>query len=520
MGGWLSGPRWNRNSSTESVGNAIATCTGTDSRSQGSIRRRPTAASRRSIGRHTAASARQGEMLRAHADRVALGHRTRRSHERTGAARTSRRQRLAGRSGGGRHRRVERHRPGDRARAARARVAGGGVVALARSVSRPWPTSWTAWPWPATWATTTRCSGWWPTAVEWGGKLTVMVNNAGLGAFGLLHEIDPERSAEMMIRTNVLGVIYGMRAAGEQLVRQRSGGGIVNISSIVGEFPDPGGGAYAASKAAVDLLSRTGVPRAARPRHPRGQREAGADRHRVLGHRPRRAAADGRRSAREGGALGCRSIGVGIGEYRVQVGFTRCLPQAPAPPCFPGRTTMQANRLLADDPNALLIGFVLDQQVTVQKAFAGPLVLKQRLGHLDPARIAAMPPERPGRGVPREARHPPLPGRDGRACAVAVRATWPSSYGGDGSRVWTRGHQRPGPGQADRLAARLRRHEGAQPGCNPDQAVRRQTAMDGSRCCPAIPRSATPTPPRPWPSYQAAKREHKRQVRAQRERKD
>ena len=94
-------------------------------------------------------------------------------------------------------------------------------------------------------------------AVEWGGKLTVMVNNAGLGAFGLLHEIDP-RSAEVMIRTNVLGVIYGMRAAGEQLMRQRSGGGIVNISSIVGEFPDPGGGAYAASKAAVDLLSRTG----------------------------------------------------------------------------------------------------------------------------------------------------------------------------------------------------------------------------------------------------------------------
>jgi NADP-dependent 3-hydroxy acid dehydrogenase YdfG len=94
-------------------------------------------------------------------------------------------------------------------------------------------------------------------AVDWGGRLTVMVNNAGLGAFGSLHELDPER-AEVMIRTNVLGVIYGMRAAGEQLVRQSNGGGIVNISSIVGEFPDPGSGAYAASKAAVDLLSRTG----------------------------------------------------------------------------------------------------------------------------------------------------------------------------------------------------------------------------------------------------------------------
>jgi NADP-dependent 3-hydroxy acid dehydrogenase YdfG len=94
-------------------------------------------------------------------------------------------------------------------------------------------------------------------AVDWGGRLTVMVNNAGLGAFGSLHELDPGR-AEVMIRTNVLGVIYGMRAAGEQLVRQGNGGAIVNISSIVGEFPDPGSGAYAASKAAVDLLSRTG----------------------------------------------------------------------------------------------------------------------------------------------------------------------------------------------------------------------------------------------------------------------
>src|SRR5262249_48038219 len=94
-------------------------------------------------------------------------------------------------------------------------------------------------------------------AVDWGGKLTVMVNNAGFGAFGLLHEVDPYR-VEEMIRTNVLGVIYGMRVAGEQLLRQGIGGGIVNISSIVGEFPDPGSGAYAASKAAVDLLSRTG----------------------------------------------------------------------------------------------------------------------------------------------------------------------------------------------------------------------------------------------------------------------
>ena len=51
-----------------------------------------------------------------------------------------------------------------------------------------------------------------------------------------------------------------------------------------------------------------------------------------------------------------------------------------------------ADRLLVSEPLALLIGFELDQQVTVQKAFSGPAVLKERIGHLDAARIAAMDP--------------------------------------------------------------------------------------------------------------------------------
>jgi uncharacterized HhH-GPD family protein len=50
----------------------------------------------------------------------------------------------------------------------------------------------------------------------------------------------------------------------------------------------------------------------------------------------------------------------------------------------------EANRLLASDPMALLIGMVLDQQVTVQKAFSGPLELKKRIGTLDAATIAGM----------------------------------------------------------------------------------------------------------------------------------
>ena len=49
-----------------------------------------------------------------------------------------------------------------------------------------------------------------------------------------------------------------------------------------------------------------------------------------------------------------------------------------------------ANELLANDPNALLIAIVLDQQISSTKAFSGPRDLKQRLGHLDPAQIAEM----------------------------------------------------------------------------------------------------------------------------------
>jgi uncharacterized HhH-GPD family protein len=52
----------------------------------------------------------------------------------------------------------------------------------------------------------------------------------------------------------------------------------------------------------------------------------------------------------------------------------------------------EADRLLAEEPMALLIGFALDQQVPVPTAFSGPLKLKQRIGTLDPGRIAATDP--------------------------------------------------------------------------------------------------------------------------------
>ncbi len=52
-----------------------------------------------------------------------------------------------------------------------------------------------------------------------------------------------------------------------------------------------------------------------------------------------------------------------------------------------------ANTLLAQDPLALLLGMLLDQQIPMEKAFRGPQVLRERLGHLDAVRIAEHDPE-------------------------------------------------------------------------------------------------------------------------------
>ena len=92
-----------------------------------------------------------------------------------------------------------------------------------------------------------------------------------------------------------------------------------------------------------------------------------------------------------------------------------------------------ANELLVQDPLALLIGFALDQQVTVQKAFEGPLVLRERLGTLDAARLAASDLEPVFRQRPAIHRFPGAMAKRVRdLCAhVAER------YDGDAARVWT-----------------------------------------------------------------------------------
>jgi uncharacterized HhH-GPD family protein len=109
----------------------------------------------------------------------------------------------------------------------------------------------------------------------------------------------------------------------------------------------------------------------------------------------------------------------------------------PTPPDrLPFTGNDEADRLLAADPLALLIGFALDQQVTVQKAFSGPYELRRRIGTLDAAAIAAMDPEE----LETTFRTPPALHRFPGNMAKRVRdlcAVIATEYGGDAARTWT-----------------------------------------------------------------------------------
>jgi uncharacterized HhH-GPD family protein len=93
----------------------------------------------------------------------------------------------------------------------------------------------------------------------------------------------------------------------------------------------------------------------------------------------------------------------------------------------------EANALIASDPMALLVGFVLDQQVTVQKAFGGPLALRERLGSLDAATLASADLEPVFRERPAIHRFPGSMAQRVHDLAVHIA----DRYDGDAARVWT-----------------------------------------------------------------------------------
>lgn len=96
-----------------------------------------------------------------------------------------------------------------------------------------------------------------------------------------------------------------------------------------------------------------------------------------------------------------------------------------------------ADTLLTDDPLALLIGMLLDQQVAMETAFAGPLKIQQRLGELDAATLARKDPEEVAAAfsqTPAVHRYPGSMAARTQALCAAVQDDW----GGDAAAIWTR----------------------------------------------------------------------------------
>ena len=172
----------------------------------------------------------------------------------------------------------------------------------------------------------------------------------------------------------------------------------------------------------------------------------------------------------------------------------------------------EADRLLASDPMALLIGFALDQQVPVQWAFSAPKVLRERLGTLDANQIAAMDVsavEAAAKGPPAVHRFPAAMGRRVPQLATYIAAT----YDGDASRIWNEATD----------ARDLKRRIGALPGFG-EMKVASLYAVLVKRLGVDVPGAQDELPGHPTlgdvdssealAEYQATKRAHKAELRA------
>jgi uncharacterized HhH-GPD family protein len=166
-----------------------------------------------------------------------------------------------------------------------------------------------------------------------------------------------------------------------------------------------------------------------------------------------------------------------------------------------------ANKLLAKDPFALLVGFAIDQQVPVQKAFSGPLVLKQRVGTLDPKKLAKLDLEEAFREKPAIHRFPGAMAARVRGLAQVVA----EDYGGDASRIWAKA------ADTDDLKRRI----GALPGFGPMKVTALGSVLGlqfgVAAAKPLVPEHAclgAVDSPQALADYQAGKRAHKAALKA------
>jgi uncharacterized HhH-GPD family protein len=162
----------------------------------------------------------------------------------------------------------------------------------------------------------------------------------------------------------------------------------------------------------------------------------------------------------------------------------------------------EANALIASDPMALLIGFALDQQVPVQKAFMGPYVLRERLGTLDAAALASADLDPVFRERPAIHRFPGSMAERVHALAEHVR----DEYDGDAARVWTDAPE----------ADALRENLAGLPGFGEMKVkalgavlAKRFGVQAAQELVPWHPTLGDVDSPQALADYQAAKREHK-----------
>jgi uncharacterized HhH-GPD family protein len=162
----------------------------------------------------------------------------------------------------------------------------------------------------------------------------------------------------------------------------------------------------------------------------------------------------------------------------------------------------EANELIAKDPMALLIGFALDQQVSVPKAFSGPLAIRQRVGTLDPARLAATDLDPVFREKPAVHRFPGKMAERVHDLSVHVR----DKYDGHAERVW----------EDAKDGAELRERIAALPGFG-EMKIKALGAVLAKRYGIGKAKSLVPSHPtlgdvdsrQALVDYQAAKRQHK-----------
>ncbi len=172
----------------------------------------------------------------------------------------------------------------------------------------------------------------------------------------------------------------------------------------------------------------------------------------------------------------------------------------------------EADELISSDPLALLIGFVLDQQVTVPTAFSGPLKLKQRMGGLDAATIAGTDPQRLDEVFRERPAIHRFPGNMAKR-VQELAAVVADEYGGDAARIWTEA------GDATELKRRIE----ALPGFGEMKVKALGSVLakrfDVAVALPLVPDHPTlgdVDTPEALAEYQAAKRAHKASLRAAR----